>query len=120
MDLDFKIKPGEVHINSITILRHEDNLLHFSIDCREKYSLFAGGGYDESDLTIDIIRNQYGSMIPIRNPTTITVKGFGGWRVLHSEGRYAIDVALVRMSDDWREHPKQFVFDEEQNNEDQA
>jgi len=55
MELDIQVKQGAVHINSITILRQEDNLLYLSIDCREKYSVSDGALYNENDLTLLVV-----------------------------------------------------------------
>jgi hypothetical protein len=104
MDLSIKVKQGEVHINSITVFRQEENLILFSIDCREKHPDVDCVDYDEDNLSLNL---SYCDKA-LDNNTRVSLKGYGAeWCVLFSTGRYTVNVALVRRTN---EQVKQFVF----------
>jgi hypothetical protein len=103
--INFKVKQGIIHINSIDIFRATDDLIHFSVDCKQKYPTFLWWGETlilKANRRVDEMLNLTLNVDDWSlSGTQIDIEGLSEElklsRVIHIEvEKYTVDVVMVK------------------------
>lgn len=105
----FEVWQGDVYINVIQTLQVTDEVIWFTIDCKQKYPDVSTGKRETDEgvayrlfigLSAEVATtrnvNQQFTEVSIVFPNPLP----GDWRMFVDTGRYSIDVVLVRVAHD--------------------